>query len=79
MAEGVNRVADEMAKSRLLKQELAAKTTVAIQLLNSEYRDLDSDQFSKAVYHLADPKNAEIFLALRSDKGSQERWLKSCI
>ena len=79
VAEGVNRVAEEMRESRILRQELAIRTTTAIQLLSSKYQGLNSDQFVKATYHLADPKNAEIFLALKDIKESQERWLKTCL
>jgi hypothetical protein len=80
VAEGVNRVAEEMRQSRIIKQELATRTTTAIQLLSSRYStELNADQFVKAIYHLTDPKNAEIFLALKDIKDSQEMWLKTCI
>ena len=80
VAEGVNRVAEEMRQSRIIKQELATRTTTAIQLLSSRYStELNADQFVKATYHLTDHKNAEIFLALKDIKDSQEMWLKTCI
>ena len=80
VAEGVNKVAEEMRQSRIIKQELAIRTTTAIQLLSSRYGiELDADQFVKATYHLTDYKNAEIFLALKDIKDSQEMWLKTCI
>jgi hypothetical protein len=76
-----------MRQTRIIKQELATRTTTAIQLLASRYSiELDADQFVKAAdqfvkatYHLTDPKNAEIFLALKDMKDSQEMWLKTCI
>jgi hypothetical protein len=43
----VNKVTEE---SRLLRQEIAIRTTIAIQVLSSEYNSLDSDQFIKATY-----------------------------
>ena len=80
VAEGVNKVAEEMRQTRIIKQELATRTTTAIQLLSSRYStELNADQFVKATYHLTDHKNAEIFLALKDIKDSQEMWLKTCI
>lgn len=80
VAEGVNRVAEEMRQSRIARQELASRTTVAIQLLSSRYStELTIDRFVKATYHLTDPKNAEIFLALKDMQDSQELWLEACL
>jgi hypothetical protein len=80
VAEGVNKVAEEMRQTRIIKQELATRTTTAIQLLASRYSiELNADQFVKATYHLTDPKNTEIFLALKDMEDSQEMWLKTCI
>ena len=80
VAEGVNRVAEEMRQSRIVKQELAMRTTTAIQLLSSRYStELTIDKFVKATYHLTDPKNAEIFLALKDIQDSQAMWLEACL
>ena len=80
VAEGVNKVAEEIKQTRIIKQELATRTTTAIQLLSSKYStELNTNQFVKATYHLTDPKNTEIFLALKDIKDSQEMWLKTCI
>jgi hypothetical protein len=49
-----------------MKQELATRTTTAIQLLSSRYRtQVNTDQFIKATYHMTNHKNTEIFLALK--------------
>ena len=46
---------------------------MAIQLLASRYQmDLDTGDFIKATYLMTDPKNAEIFLALKDMKDNQE-------
>jgi hypothetical protein len=87
IAEGVNRVAEEMRESRILRQELAirsqelaTRTTIAIQLLNSRYfAGLTTDDFVKATLILTDPKNAEVFLALKDSEYSQETWLRAYI
>jgi len=80
VAEGVNRVAEEMMQSRIIRQELATRTTIAIQLLSTRYSTkLSSDRFVMATYHLTDPKNAEIFLALKDMQDSQAMWLETCL
>jgi hypothetical protein len=53
VAEGVNKVAEEMRQTRIIKQELATRTTTAIQLLSSKYStELNADQFVKATHHI---------------------------
>jgi hypothetical protein len=68
-----------MRQSRKLKTEVATRTTRAIQLLSSEYNNLDASDMVKAISYLADPKHAEIFLALKDMKEHQESWLFQCI
>jgi hypothetical protein len=79
VAEGIDRVVEEMRQSRKLKTEVATRTTRAIQLLSSEYNNLDASDMVKAISYLADPKHAEIFLALKDMKEHQESWLFQCI
>lgn len=79
VAEGIDRVVEEMRQSRMLKTELATRTARAIQLLSSEYIDLDASNMAKAISYIADPKHAEIFLALKDIREQQESWLFQCI
>jgi hypothetical protein len=82
VAEGVDKVADEMRQSRILKVELANRPsmkTMAIQLFSAEYKELDTFQLVKAISFLSDPENAETFLALKDTKESQEVWLMASI
>ena len=75
LAEGIYKIVEEMKETRIHKIEVATRPTRAIQLLTSEYNNLEASSMAKAISYLVVPMHAEIFLALKDQKEQQESWL----
>jgi hypothetical protein len=68
-------------KDRKKRLEIRTKPETALEFYLTEYSnsEVDYDAFGKVLGHLADHKNALIFLALKNRKEKQKKWLETSL